>query len=252
MPPAAAHRHPGILRQLLLPLEPAAIVTMLALAGVLWACFKVLPAGIALMAILLSWFFKYSFTLLDQQASGRRGMPVLSLEMIMGTMGEFRWLVPLLLVLVAFFSTGAASFLLGRIVAALAAALLLGTLPAMLVIQGWTGRVAHSLDPRLWWRVALERIAARVDQSEDALAELRWLLERTSAWESPTLANLVATDLVSRLLRADREGEALRIVRQRMAADPGFRPLEAAERRRLGELAVQWRDVDTARQLQED
>lgn len=356
MPAAAAHRHPGILRQLLLPLEPAAIVTMLALAGVLWACFKVLPAGFALMAILLSWFFKYSFALLDQQASGRRRMPVLSLEMIMGTMGEFRWLVPLLLVVVAFFGTGAASFLLGRIIAALAAVLLLVALPATLVIQGWTGRVAHSLDPRLWWRVArimqrdyaalvgcaaaltlaciavplmigdvprvlrfalalyawmafiaaaggalfrhrqalgevlpliitklrpqsaaelahereawldgiygpwrggnrgaaLERIASRVDQSEDSLAELRWLLERTAAWESPTLANHVATDLVSRLLRADREGEALRIVRQRMAADPGFRPREAAERRRLGELAVQWRDVDTARQLQED
>jgi hypothetical protein len=283
-------------------------------------------------------------------------MPVLSMEMIMGTMGEFRWLVPLLLVVVAFFSTGAASFLLGRIIAAFAAAMILGALPAMLVIQGWTGRVAHSLDPRLWWRVAqvmrsdyaalvgcaaalalaciaappvigdvprvlrfalalyawmaliaaaggalfrhrealgevlpliitklrpqsaeelahereawlddiygswrggnrgaaLERIAARVDQSEDALAELRWLLDRAAAWESPALANHVATDLVSRLLRVDREGEALRIVRQRVAADPGFRPRDAAERRRLGEVAAQWRDADTARQLRED
>lgn len=34
--------------------------------------------------------------------------------------------------------------------------------------------------------------------------------------------------------------------------DPDFRPLGAAERRRLGELAVQWRDADTARRLQED
>lgn len=353
MPPVATPRHPGILRQLLLPLEPAALVTTLVLAGVLWACFKVLPAGIALMAILLSWFFKYSFALLDQQASGSRRMPVLSIEMIMGTMGEFRWLVPLLLVAAAFFGTGAASFLLGMVISAFAATLLLVMLPAMLVIQGWTGRLAHSLHPRLWLQVAgimrldyallvgctavlalasigaplmfdgvprvlrfvlalyawlalialtggalfrhraalaavlplivtklrprsaeelqrereawlddiygpwrggnrdgaLGRIAARLEHSQDALGDLRWLLERASAWESPALANQVAMDLVSRLLGLQREGEALRIVKQRLAADPGFRPRAPDECRRLAELAGQWRDTDTAQRL---
>lgn len=303
MPPVATPRHPGILRQLLLPLEPAALVTTLVLAGVLWACFKVLPAGIALMAILLSWFFKYSFALLDQQASGSRRMPVLSIEMIMGTMGEFRWLVPLLLVAAAFFGTGAASFLLGMVISAFAATLLLVMLPAMLVIQGWTGRLAHSLHPRLWLQVAgimrldyallvgctavlalasigaplmfdgvprvlrfvlalyawlalialtggaLGRIAARLEHSQDALGDLRWLLQRASAWESPALANQVAMDLVSRLLGLQREGEALRIVKQRLAADPGFRPRAPDECRRLAELAGQWRDTDTAQRL---
>jgi hypothetical protein len=114
------------------------------------------------------------------------------------------------------------------------------------------------LDEIYWsWRggnrgAALERIAARVDESQDVLAELRWLLDRAAAWESPALANHVAADLVSRLLRMDREGEALRIVRQRLAADPGFRPRDAGERRKLGELAARWRDSDTAHRLLED
>jgi len=48
----------------------------------------------------------------------------------------------------AFFASGAGAFLAGPLLAALAATALLAWLPAVLAIQGWTGRLAHSLSLR--------------------------------------------------------------------------------------------------------
>jgi len=132
-----------------LPLRPAPLLSIVALSLLLALSVLSIPFGFFTMAILLSWFFKYSFTLLDELVSGAQEMPVLSLEIIYGSIGELRSLLPLILVTIYFFVSGAGQFFLGFVVAVCAGLGLLAVLPAVLAIQGWTGRVEHSLDPRV-------------------------------------------------------------------------------------------------------
>lgn len=103
--------------------------------------------GIPLAVIVGSWFFKYGFVLLDHAADGAEEPPVLSLEMV-NPASEQRPLA-FLLIACAFYAVtewgadaiGSAGVGLLRIVAVLA-------LPAMLMVQGATGSVLRSLDPR--------------------------------------------------------------------------------------------------------
>src|SRR5215469_10964720 len=145
---AERSRKERILFLLCLPLRPAALTSIVALSLLLALSLLSIPFGFFTMAILLSWFFKYSFTFLDEVVSGAQQMPVLSLEIIYGSIGELRSLLPLILVTIFFFVSGAGQFFLGFVVAVCAGLGLLAVLPAVLAIQGWTGRVEHSLDPR--------------------------------------------------------------------------------------------------------
>ncbi len=69
--------------------------------------------AVAPLLILMSWYFKYSFALLDDVVVGRYEAPVLSVEMIMASLGEFRSLLPLILVIVVFFAGGAGRYFIG-------------------------------------------------------------------------------------------------------------------------------------------
>jgi hypothetical protein len=322
------------------------------LSVVLGASLRAGPFGLPLIVILLSWFFRYSFAFLDRLSSGHTEAPVLSMEMIVGSMGEFRWLVPFILVCVAFFASGAGSFLLGTAFVTFAALVLLACLPVVLVIQGWTGRLSHSLNPRIWriviesfasdylrvvsWTVAVaalcvavpavidgmprmlrialwlyswlamialaggvlfanrERLSEilplvlrelgpdslndpakereewldyiygawrgnavenayrsameRVEQSAEPLQELGWLWRRVSRWEPPELSSRIARELISRLLTEDREGEALRLIKE-CRSDPRFRLQNKDETLRLARLAANWGDRDLASAL---
>lgn len=341
---------------LLIPLRPAGLVTLIVLSAALAASLLAGPFGVPLILILLSWFFKYSFAYLDRLASGQTQAPVLSVEMIVGTLGEFRWLVPLILVCAAFFLSGAGSHLLGAVLDGVAALGLLACLPAVLVIQGWTGRLSHSLNPRIWraaadglsgdyapmvgwtlvivlicvaaptiipgvprllriafvlyawlaligvtgtalyahrerlaeqlplvlrdiqvrtfddlveereawldriygaWRAnALENahrtVLERVESSAEPLRELQWLSVRLSTWQPPEFSSQIARELVTRLLREDREAEALRLVKERRAVDPGFRLAHRSESLRLARVAHGWGDRGTAEALLRD
>jgi hypothetical protein len=338
---------------LLLPLGLTGSITLLMLSAVLWVSIKVMPFGIPLILIVTTWFLKYSFVVQDRLATGTADMPVLSIEMIVGGWGEFRWLIPLFLVVVLFFSSGAASSHLGVWLAGSFVLVLLLILPVVLVVQGWTGRLANSLNPaallvtirslgndyawiagcavtivvscvvvpaaidqvpvfaqialclyawlaliivtggavhvnrpeleaRLplviprirgqsseelarererWldtiygaWRAkasdnAFQTVIDRIDQSSDPLAELRWLAGRVATWQPTAFADRVTAELVSRLLREDFDGEALRFVLERRAVVPDFRPLAPEERERLGQLASKWGDRATAEGL---
>jgi hypothetical protein len=340
-------------RLLGLPLQPAGALTMLFLGVVLTILSKAGLFAAAPLFILMSWYFKYSFALLDEVVVGRSEAPVLSLEMIMASVGEFRLLLPLILVIVAFFAGGAGRYFIGRPGAALLGAVLLVCLPTVLAVQAWTGRLSHSLDPRscahmaralgpdwLWvtagtlaivalttvlaarapavptalrislalycWLAVIalvggavyanrERVAARIaliipleadttardlqierqrwldliygawranareqvwklvrerlGQSADPLSELRWLYEHSGVWQAPVFSNRVAQEQVALLLHADREGEALRLVRERLALDAGFRPRATEDAQRLAQLAQRWGDRDTATAL---
>ncbi|MGH8217279.1 MAG: hypothetical protein ACREUT_01725 [Steroidobacteraceae bacterium] len=332
------------LKLLLIPLRPAALCTLIVLSAVLGVALKVGPFGLPLVFILMTWLFKYSFAFLDALVAGASEAPVLSMEMITGSMGELRSLVPLFLVALAFFASGAGRFWLGLAIETVVAAALLGCLPAVLAVQGWTGRLAYSLSPDTcrkfvqvlgrdyawlvvcacvitaicvvvpaiggavpWvlrialliyaWlgliaatggtiranRAELEReipliiprlramsaqelerirehwldciyaawrngahsnawryVMERIEQSSEPLAELRWLYGRLADWQPPAFSNRLAGLLLPRLLRENRAGEALRVVRERLACDPGFRPQAEGECNRLLQLARQW------------
>jgi hypothetical protein len=337
---------------LLIPLRLAGAGTLIMLSALLALSLKAGLFGIPVVLILLTWFFKYSFEFLDGLVAGHTEAPVLSIETITGSLGEFRCLLPLILVIAALFATGAARFFVGAVAAAVAGACLLVCLPAVIAVQGWTGRLSYSLNPRtglimartlgpdyIWalgcivaitliccvipamvplpsmlrimlllytwlaliaviggalhahlaelaeriplvipqpkavsdadlqaarqrwadtiysawrgnardnaWRFTMERI----DASADPLQELRWLYAQSAAWQQAAFSNRVAQEMVSLLLQHDREGEALRSVRDRLVADPDFRPRTAAEAHRLGQLARQWGDHGTAEAL---
>jgi hypothetical protein len=76
---------------------------------------------------------------------------------------------------------------------------------------------------------ALDTVRRRLAAAADPLAEFRWLYARAARWEDPRLADHLARWAVPRLLAARRHGELLALVRERLAADPAFRPLEAGE-----------------------
>lgn len=95
----------------------------------------------------------------------------------------------------------------------------------------------------------VERHAA---STQTPIDEYSWILERVAAWPNPRLANRVAQSLLPLLLAARRNGEALRVVRGRLQADPTFRPLLGAELVRLAELARDGGDRPLARALLAD
>ncbi|HEY5808778.1 MAG TPA: hypothetical protein VIT67_12455, partial [Povalibacter sp.] len=98
-------------------------------------------------------------------------------------------------------------------------------------------------------RNAWQTVVARLDASEDAVAELRWLYQRTIGWPDSRLAHRVAQELVPRLLTLRHNGEALDITRERLSTGQEFRPLASADLIRLAELARDAGDRSTARRL---
>jgi len=337
---------------LLMPLRTAGVLTLAFVAVGLTFTLKAGLLAIPGALILATWYFKYSFAFLDALVAGQREAPVLSVEMIMASLEEFRFLLPLILAVVAFFAFGAASYFVGTIVAVLLALVMLLVLPAVVAVQGWTGRLSHSLDPLVCLRMARtlgvdyvwvvgcigalaalcaiagvapgsplilkvtvslyawlgaiaviggalcanrqalsERIPLiipeiappaldgaarererwidaiygalrannrdnvwhlvmeRVQVAAHPLRELQWLYERIAAWRPFPFPNRVAQEVIARLLGEDREGEALRLARERLVLDPTFHPLSVEETRRLAQLAERWRDHGTAEAL---
>jgi hypothetical protein len=107
------------------------------------------------------------------------------------------------------------------------------------------------------WRNGAEKNAWQtlmrtVKESGDPLEEMRWMLERISGWPEKRLANRVAQELVPRLLAISRYSEALAVTRQRLVADPGYRPVTATETLRMVRVARDGGDRPTARALLRD
>jgi hypothetical protein len=338
--------------RLLMPLRTSGVLTLGFVAVGLTFLLKAGLLAIPGALILATWYCKYSFAFLDALVAGQTEAPVLSVEMIMASLEEFRFLLPLILSIVAFFAFGAARYFVGPIPAVLLALLMLLVLPAIIAVQGWTGRLSHSLDllvglrmaralgiDYLWvvgcigalaalcaiaavvpgsvlilrvtvslyaWLGAIaviggalcanrqtlsERIPLiipeiappaldeaarerelwidaiygalrannrdnvwhlvmeRVQTVTHPLRELQWLYDRIAAWRPLPFPNRVAQEVIARLLNEDREGEALRLARERLALDPTFHPLGVEETRRLAQLAERWRDHGTAEAL---
>lgn len=71
-------------------------------------------------------------------------------------------------------------------------------------------------------------------------------------WPDPRLANKLAREFISRLLATQHNSEALRILRERLAVTPDFRPANGAELVRLVVIARTSGDRPTARALLTD
>ena len=143
-----------ILRLAAIPLRLASFLTIVVLSGALAIANTVAPFGWPLMLILLGWFFRYSFEFLDNMIGGAREAPVLSVEMVFGSIGEWRSLLPLTIAVAVFFASGATSYWFGVAVTGVAGLTAVAAFPAVLAIQGWTGKTRQALSPAHCARMA--------------------------------------------------------------------------------------------------
>jgi hypothetical protein len=137
----------AILRYLAVPLRTAPLLLIGSFSVLLMMAFFAGIPGIPLALILLSWFSKYSFVLMDRLAEGAVEAPVLSIEMV-NPVDEQRPVILLLMVIGLFYASDAASDWVGergKLVLLFAGG---ASLPAIVAVQGATGSVVQSLNPR--------------------------------------------------------------------------------------------------------
>lgn len=101
-------------------------------------------------------------------------------------------------------------------------------------------------------QTAWQTIERHAHQSPTPIAEYTWILERVVPWPNPRLANRVAQALLPLLLAAQRNGDALEVVRVRLQVDTEFRPLASEHLLKLAELARDGGDRPVARTLLHD
>ena len=137
----------AILRYLAVPLRPAPLLLIGTFSILLVMAIKARFLGIPLGLILLSWFSKYSFVLMDHVAAGAAEPPVLSIEMV-NPLTEQRPMILLLMAIGLFYATDAASYWVGEPGALVLMIAVGAILPAVVAVQGATGTVVQSLNPR--------------------------------------------------------------------------------------------------------
>jgi hypothetical protein len=137
----------AILRYLAIPLRTAPLLLIGTFSVLLVLAAKAGLFGIPLGLILLSWFTKYSFVLMDHLADGIVEPPVLSIEMV-NPLSEQRPMVLLLLTIGLFYASDAASYWVGERGALVLLFAVGAILPAVVAVQGATGTVVQSLNPR--------------------------------------------------------------------------------------------------------
>jgi hypothetical protein len=146
----------ALLRYLTIPLRTAPLLLIGTFSVLLVLAAKAGIVGIPLGLILLSWFTKYSFVLMDHLAEGVVEPPVLSIEMV-NPLSEQRPMIMLLLTLGLFYGTNSASYWVGERGALVLMGAVAAILPAIVAVQGATGMVVQSLNPRrvlgLIWRL---------------------------------------------------------------------------------------------------
>jgi hypothetical protein len=137
----------AIFRYLAMPLRTAPLLLIGTFSVLLIVAAKAGIVGIPLALILLSWFSKYSFVLMDRLAEGVVEPPVLSTEMV-NPLDEQRPMILLLMAIGLFYATDSASYWIGKRGALLLMLAVGALLPAVVAVQGATGTVVQSLNPR--------------------------------------------------------------------------------------------------------
>jgi len=137
----------AIFRYLAVPLRMAPLLLIGTFSVLLMVALRAGFLGIPLGLILLSWFSKYSFVLMDHVAEGAVEPPVMSAEMV-NPLSEQRPLVLLLMVIGLAYAANWARHWIGdrgSLVLLFAVGV---TLPAVVAVQGATNTVVQSLNPR--------------------------------------------------------------------------------------------------------
>ena len=137
----------AIFRYLAVPLRTAPLLLIGTFSVLLMVALKAGFLGIPLGLILLSWFSKYAFVVMDHVAEGAVEPPVLSVEMV-NPLSEQRPVILLMMVIGLYFAANWASHWIGdrgSLVLLFAAG---ATLPAIVAVQGATNTVVQSLNPR--------------------------------------------------------------------------------------------------------
>ncbi len=137
----------AIVRYLAIPLRTAPLLLIGTFSVLLVLAAKAGIVGIPLALIVLSWFSKYSFVLMDHLADGVVEPPVLSIEMV-NPLSEQRPMILLLMTLGLFYASDAASYWVGERGALALHVVIALILPAVVAVQGATGTVVQSLNPR--------------------------------------------------------------------------------------------------------
>src|SRR5690349_9713677 len=102
----------AILRYLAVPLRTAPLLLIGTFSVLLMVAFKAGFIGIPLALILLSWFSKYCFVVMDHVAEGAVEPPTMSVEMV-NPLSEQRPLILLLMMIGLFFAANWASRWIG-------------------------------------------------------------------------------------------------------------------------------------------
>jgi hypothetical protein len=307
--------------------------------------------GLPLAIMVLSWFFKYAFVLLDHTTDGVLEPPTLSIEML-NPVSEQRSLVLLIIVVGIFFASDAVSYWFGPIVGTVVGLAIVLILPAIIGVQGVTGSLLQSLNlhrcvrliarlgryyalivgcaavllllavvvarsdsiplivrlafalyawlaifaliggvlferrldigldaaysvertegkahaetdherdrliDRIYaeWRggshiTACNTVTELLSQSVRPSDELEWLYAKTAQWPDVRLPNQLVQAWLPHLLAEKRTGRALEVLKERLAADPTFRPATSNEVLRCARLARDGGERKTARML---
>jgi hypothetical protein len=132
-------------RYLLLPWRPAPLLLVAILTVAIYLALLAGFVGIALAAILASWFSKYCFVLLDATIAGDEP-PVLSIEMV-NPLDEQRPLAQAIIIAAGCILAGFIGMKLGRPAMMLCGALLLCALPASIAALGLSGNPFRAVSP---------------------------------------------------------------------------------------------------------
>ena len=139
----------SVLRYLMLPLRGGCGILIAVFTLLLLMAIQARIMGIPLALILLSWFFKYAFVLLDHTADGAAEPPTLSVEMV-NPANEQRPLGLLLLVFIGYSVSSSVGVWLGSTAMWTLRVFGLTMLPAVVAVQATTGSVLASLNPLAW------------------------------------------------------------------------------------------------------
>jgi hypothetical protein len=139
-------------RYFLLPFHSTSLVLLgtFTLGGVLVAHAGLL--GIPMGLILLSWFFKYCFVLLDSITAGNEAPPVLSIEMV-NPIDEQRPLAQAAIIVFGILLARTISNHLGQAAGLATGSLLLFELPASVAVLGMTGNPLLAVWPPEIWAI---------------------------------------------------------------------------------------------------
>ena len=139
---------PSLLTHLRRPLSPAPLLLIAAFAILLTLATRGGLLGLPLGFIVLSWFLKYAFVILDTAARGLDEPPVLSIEMV-NPLDEQRPLGQLLIIGVFYAATAALQPYVGAQIVVALRTVALVLLPACIAVLGSSGSIVTAVNPRV-------------------------------------------------------------------------------------------------------